>query len=366
MYDAFYMPTLEQLKRLSGPWSCAYSGGKDSTSLVTWIEWLRRSGHLRVPRPQLVRSDTGVEDPKLFEVIAEMESLLRQGGWECACVVPKVKDKLFVMIFGRGVTPIHPGVRRMRWCTRSTKIDPMDQWRADNATGLCLTGVRLGESEIRDGKIKKSFCAAGGECGLPEVNERTYSPILRWTTCQVIDWLNGNVDRAVRDLMRDVLAVTAKLAAVYGFRIGQPTFAEFGEPEIKAARFGCIGCPAIQAKRNAPQSMVSRHGADSPLCELYNVWFEARLRANRCFRIRIWNGRPTAGYGPIKMNVRKRLFERVLDIQARAGVILVTPEDEVFIRRCWADMVYPNGWGPEDELTIPPSDSPLFDGQQGE
>lgn len=57
----FWLPSPEHLDRLGGPWCCSFSGGKDSTSLVTWIEWLRREGWISVDRPQLVQSDTGVE-----------------------------------------------------------------------------------------------------------------------------------------------------------------------------------------------------------------------------------------------------------------------------------------------------------------
>ncbi len=63
------------------------------------------------------------------------------------------------------------------------------------------------------------------------------------------------------------------------------------------------------------------------------------------------------------MEVRQRLFARVLDIQRRAGVVLVTPEDEAFIRQCWAEKVYPRGWSEADELTVLPDESPLYEGQ---
>jgi hypothetical protein len=50
-----------------------------------------------------------------------------------------------------------------------------------------------------------------------------------------------------------------------------------------------------------------------------------------------------------------------MDIQQRAGVVLITPEDEAYIRQCWANEVYPRGWCAADENTEAPSESPLFD-----
>lgn len=350
--NLFHDPTPEHIAMLSGPWCASFSGGKDSTALVTWVEWLRRAGRVKVKNPTLVQSNTQVEDEALFGLSHGMMSLLTKSGWRCVMVTPRINEKLYNRILGIGNSPTHPGNRNMRWCSRSTKIDPMKRWRKENTTGLTLTGLRWGESKIRDGKLMKAGCAAGGECGLPSPDEHTYSPIINWTLCQVIDWLNGAVDAEVRNVMGDVFSLTKQLVAIYGMKIGQPSFATFGEPEIKAARFGCIGCPATSATREPPKSSIKRYGAESPLNELYDVWFEARRRVNRCYRIR--NGK--GGYGPIRMAVREQLFTRVMDIQKRDGVLLVTPEDEAFIRDCWARKVYPRGWSEADEANVPAVD----------
>lgn len=348
----FYHPTPEQLDKLSGPWCASYSGGKDSTSLVTWIEWLRRERLLHVYKPQLVQSDTKVEDPVLQAISQDMMTVLRVSGWECVVVEPRINEKLYNRILGIGVSPIHPGVRKMRWCTRATKIDPMDRWRKENSKGVTLTGLRLGESVMRDGKIKRKGCDAGGECGMPEASERTYSPLLHWTTCQVIDWLNGWVEI---EGMEDILLITRRLVDIYAVKVHHNNL-DFHEPEVSAGRFGCIGCPAISAHREPPVSVQMRNGTSSPLNELYDVWYESRLRRNRCFRpkeMKRKNARRD-GYGPIRLHVRKQLFRRVMDIQKRAGVVLVTPEDEKFIKSCWRKKVYPRGWSAADELTPPP------------
>ncbi len=360
---SFYDPTDEHLTKLAQPWCASFSGGKDSTSLVTWVEWLRRSGRLAVERPQLVRSDTGVEEANLVGVAEELTALLVRSGWDCGLVLPAIHERLYNRILGIGNSPIHPGITRMRWCTRSTKIDPMNRWRRVNGNGLSLTGLRLGESAMRDGKIKRAACSAGGECGIPDPGEGKYSPILHWKTCEVIDWLNGRVGRAVTSLMADVFAVTAKLVGIYGIEEAVSLFDE--RQVISSARFGCIGCPAIGSEAAAPRVVLKRNGSENPLNELYDVWFEARRGVNRCFRP-VGAKRSNAkvgGYGPIRMEARKRLFERVMDIQRRAGVVLVTPEDEAFIRDCWARKLYPRGWSEADESVVAPIDEPLFETQ---
>jgi DNA sulfur modification protein DndC len=346
----FYDPTAEHLEKLSEPWCCSYSGGKDSTSLVTWIEWLRRAGWITVERPKLVRSDTGVEEVDLMGVAEDMTAILEASGWDCSLVQPLIHERLYNRILGIGNCPVHPGGTKMRWCTRATKIDPMKRERKKFGKVISLTGLRLGESAIRDGKIK-SGCAAGGECGIPDPGEGKYSPILHWKTCQVIDWLSGMVYKEVRDLMGDIFPVTQRLVEIYGVTMAVNLWEE--QEVLTAARFGCIGCPAIGVKREPPRSVIRRNGRGSPLNELYDVWHEARLPKNRCVNMQ------DGHFGPIRMEVRKVLFARVLDIQQRAGIVLITPEDEAFIRDCWARNVYPRGWSEADELTEMPN-TPLY------
>ena len=347
----FYEPTAEHIDKLSSNWTASYSGGKDSTSLVTWIESLRRSGQINCPHPKLVQSDTEVEYAILADTTKRMINTLTTSGWECVLVKPLIHEKLYNRILGIGNSPVHPGERKMRWCTRSTKIDPMERWRKTQEDGMILTGVRYGESTIRDEKLKRPSCGAGGECGLPEVNRNTYGPIISWTLCQVIDWLNGAVAKPVRSKIDDLLKITGDLLAIYDVKYGQVGFD--GSRDVESvARFGCIGCPAIEATEHAPKSTVLRQGADSSLNELYSVMFDARRHKNRAVRFN--NKKQRWGAGPIRMAVRKQLFARVMDIQRRADITLITSEDEQFIRQCWRNKVYPRGWSEEDEATVEP------------
>jgi DNA sulfur modification protein DndC len=354
----FYAPIREMLTKLSQPWCAAFSGGKDSTALVTYVEWLRRSGWIDCPNPKLVQSDTGVEDIHLTAISSQMLDLLRNFGWECAVVRPEVHERLYCQILGRGLTPIHPGVRSFRWCSRSTKKDPMQRWRDENARGLTLTGLRWGESQQRDGKLIKAGCETGGECGIPDADGGTYSPIINWRTCWVIDWLNGAIRSEDAAIMQDVFAITRKLVDLYDVRYGQPNFD--GEVRVEdVARFGCQGCPAIEESPNAPKRVAKRNGIDSPLNELYAVWHEARKPHNRIVKAK---GDGRHYYGALRMEARKRLFDWVMDIQRRSGVTLISHEDEAFIRQCWKDEVYPTRYTPEDELRVMPDyEMPLFD-----
>lgn len=347
----FYTPSAETLSVLNHrQWICSYSGGKDSTSLVTWIEWLRRSGQMTYAEPRLAMSDTGVEFPFLQEIAGRMMERLTACGWRCEVVLPAVRERLYCRIFGRGNTPIYPGIKRMRWCTQSTKIDPMERFAATLGPDVVqLSGVRYGESKMRDGKLNKRLkgCAAGGECGLPDPTQakksrQIYSPIINWKTCQVVDWLSGLVARSVRDSIADLLEIATDLLDVYEVRKGAVGFGVF-PPEVRALRFGCIGCPAI-GRDKLTDRQLTEHPSWKHLKRIYWIWEQCWTSKNRC---------PPKGKmklpGPLRMEARQRLFVELLKIQEDSGVVLVTEEDIAFIKQCWKNKVYPRGWSEEDE-----------------
>lgn len=344
----FYEPSDEALALLNGKkWICSYSGGKDSTSLVTWIEWLRRTGQVDVDEPRLVMSDTAVEFPFLSRIAETLMARLRDCGWKTEIVRPELNQKLYNQIFGRGLTPIYPGIRNMRWCTRATKIDPMEKFiKTLDGDYVQLSGVRWGESKMRDGKLEKraAGCSAGGECGLPDPDKapatrNVYGPIMNWRTCQVIDWLSGERRLDIPDL----IDIVRELLHVYEIKFGPRGFG-IGPPKVSALRFGCIGCPAIGRDK-----MTSKQLADNPqwkiLRQLYVIWEKLRHRRNR-----LPPKRKMRLPGPIRMVARQYFFTELLDVQKQSGVCLVTDEDELYIRDCWQNKVYPRGWSVEDDL----------------
>lgn len=377
-----FLPTKDVLSVLNGrQWICSYSGGKDSTTLVTWIEWLRRAGFVKCDTPALVMSDTTVEYPFLGGIAASIMGALTVSGWRCEVVTPPVHQRLYCRIFGIGVTPVHPGGRKMRWCTNATKIDPMKRFaRTLGPDVLQLSGVRFGESKTRDAKLLKG-CAAGGECGLPDPGEGVYGPIITWKVCKIVEWLGGKAGDAVNALIPDLLPHMEKLLDVY--EVKQDAANLYGEipPPVTGMRFGCIGCPAISNEKVTSSREGKRHPLWQHLRRIYDIWQALYLRKNRCCRtsnhpnysakrargskkptLADWSA--SVGFGPLRMDARKRYFAELLSIQRDAGITLVTAEDEAFIRDCWERKVYPKGWSEADEAVIEP-DTTMFAAKGG-
>jgi DNA sulfur modification protein DndC len=131
-------------------WAIAYSGGKDSTALVTLVAALIADNRIPVPESLTVLyADTRQELPPLHVNAIRILQLLNERGVTARIVLPPMEKRFFVYMFGRGVPP--PNNNTLRWCTRQLKIEPMLEALKDlrdTAGGklLMLTGVRVGES----------------------------------------------------------------------------------------------------------------------------------------------------------------------------------------------------------------------------
>lgn len=356
--NPFYTPTkriLEVLNRRK--WVACYSGGKDSTSLVMYLEWLRRAKLLTVEKPRLVLSDTGTEYPFLAAVSDRMIETLRACGWDCEIVRPKRIKKLYVSIFGRGLIPPLLGTKGMRWCTSQTKVQPMKDFiKTLGEDWLPLSGMRWNESPQRDKKLREfGGCKSGGECGLQQLDSGgvTFKPIESWYTHEVIAWLAGGmavaglpadvVPRGVSDMLADLLPISQELVRVY-----EPTFSSKGfglkAQKVNTLRFGCVACPALvsdkvlrkKAAKNPKMTLVNR---------IYVIWTEVRKQYNRLWRMDEKDGKPYRKIGPIKLAVRKKYFEEVLELQKQSGVMIVPPKDEALVRKLWkSGNCYTRSW----------------------
>lgn len=215
-------------------WAIAFSGGKDSSAVVAAVVHLIQTG--RVERPKtltILMSDTRMELPPLFITAMKILSEVRAKGFETRIVMPVMDDRFFVYMLGRGVPP--PS-NTFRWCTAQLKIEPMiaalkslrDQY---GQKFLMLTGVRIGESAVRDQRIAMSCGKNNSECGqgwfqeaTPDAVADTLAPLLHWRLCHVWDWLT--IFQSEHGFS------TSFIAAVYGQDENLETH----------ARTGCVGC----------------------------------------------------------------------------------------------------------------------------
>lgn len=366
-------------------WVVAWSGGKDSTTVLTLTVELIRRGMVPAPASlSVLYADTRMELLPLATVAADVRDELDARGIDNRVVMAPLDKRFLVYMLGRGVPPPNNGT--FRWCTRQIKIDPMatvvDELAVarrygsmepnprgglryvGNGSGklLVLTGVRQGESAARDERIAASCSKDGGECGqgrfqeaLADASADTLDPILHWRICHVWEWLwtwapeqdwGGWETRA--------------LAEAYGGRDGD-------EAVESAARTGCVGCPlatrdlALEGLLRSPRWDYLR-----PLTELRPLWRELREPRHRLRKD--GSESRTDGtlvdnpgrMGPLKLPSRLYALDRVLDVQGRVNaeamrrgrpcVDMLNAEEEARIRELIAAGTWPQRWS-GDELS---------------
>lgn len=331
----------------------AWSGGKDSTATLTLLIHLIDAGELPQPdRLYVFYADTRQELPPI-QVAAEMVMVkLRERDWIEVIVVRAPLDKRFmVYILGRGVPP--PNNNTLRWCTRQIKVEPMaaalgEAIAALPGTALMITGVREGESAVRDGRIAMSCSKDGAECGqgwyqqvLPEAKGirgriATLAPILHWRVCTVWDWLR----------------VYAPRKEFGGWPVGILADAYGGDDaEEVNARTGCIGCPlatkdtALEVVCGMPQ--WSHLAPLRELKPLYRWMREPAQRLRKSGVERLKDGsiaKNPQRMGPLTLEARQIALDRILDIQHRAQVDLINAEEEARIRELIAARTFPDKW----------------------
>lgn len=333
----------------------AYSGGKDSSATVSLI--LRLIETKQVPRPKsltVIYADTRLELPPLHEAAMTMLKEVERRGFEAKIATAPIAKRFLPYILGRGVPP--PNNSTLRWCTQQIKVNPMNEALAEIRNGmpagdhlLMITGVRIGESAVRDRRILTSCSINGAECGQGWFQNTTYdrtdtfAPILHWRVCQVWEWL-----------------ITGELE--HGF----PTYAvaeAYGGDEAQElnARTGCIGCP-LTDKETALDALLSKDKWSYlvPLKRLKPIYREMRLFENRLQKDgneRNKDGTLAANpgrKGPLTLESRTRFLDRVLAIQSEINlraidlnspqVFLIDAEEEEFIRDCISNKLFPNKW----------------------
>ena len=267
-------------------------------------------------------------------------------------------------MFGRGVPPPKNG---FRWCTRLLKVKPMDMVlaRVRESSGekmLLFTGVREGESAVRDQRITMACSKDGAECGQgyfqqnpPDAVDDTLAPIIHWRVCHVWDWLTFFAPQYGFS--------TSIVAEIYGGDEAQET----------NARTGCIGCNLVSEDKMLTRILsLSQWSYLAPLQRLRPLYAELlrsqyRLRKDGSQRRK--DGSLTKKHhpiGPLIMEARRYGLAQVKAIQdeinydairlERPTISLISLEEENRILELIEANTWPEGWSgeePRGDLNIP-------------
>ncbi|WP_322055843.1 phosphoadenosine phosphosulfate reductase domain-containing protein [Burkholderia cenocepacia] len=343
-------------------WGIAWSGGKDSTATLTIVCWLIDTGRIAAPKTLTVfYADTRQELPPLAISALKIMDELRDRRIQVEVVRAPLDKRFMLYILGRGVPP--PNNNTLRWCTRQIKIDPMEEAlrrRLDGVDGgiLMITGVRQGESAIRDRRIEMSCGKDGAECGqgwyqqvLPNARGlrgriATLAPLLHWRVCHVWEWLKHWAPEADFGDWS-----TRAIADAYGG----------DEAEELNARTGCIGCPLAQEEKALETVLRSSQWSYlAPLRGIKPLWRELREPHHRLRKLGLEKlkgggvAKNPQRLGPLTFESRLMALDRILSIQnecnrvaqatGRPMIDLIDAEEEARIRELIAAQTWPQGW----------------------
>jgi len=151
------------------PWIIGFSGGKDSTVLLTLVWMALKRIRKKMPSPYQLRrpvyvvcNDTMVENPIITEyveeVLAQIEREARNQELPIFVkkTIPKIESTFWVNVLGKGY-PVPNN--SFRWCTDKLKIRPTSSFISEqvdfNGEAIILIGARISESATRARSIKK-------------------------------------------------------------------------------------------------------------------------------------------------------------------------------------------------------------------
>ena len=317
------------LRRGRYPWVVGYSGGKDSTLLLqlVWevVESLPESERRRPI--VLVGYDSLLESPLAIGRLRESPDTIRRAARQrCLPVTvrvarPYIDQTFWVEVIGRGSMP---PMRRSRWCADRVKARLtnrlLEQLARVNRKAVLLAGTRNAEAGTRrrvDARRMSRHDSAEG-C---------------WSFAPLADFSDEEVRLAL--LQRDTpwsgespLVLTGDDAPSCG---------------TAAPRFGCWACTVASKRRRLRGLMESRYRDAGEIESLFEFrdWL-AELRQDDRNRDRTHRDggvkrRSDGSYapGPFTLEVRGRIFHRLLELQEKVGAPLIRRGEIEMIEDIW-------------------------------
>ena len=320
---------IQEYKKDNTPWFIGYSGGKDSSALLKIVYNALLKIELFHKPVTVVYCDTGVENPivtsYVYGVFEELKQETISHGLPLKFVIaiPNINDRYFVKVIGRGYPP---PTNIFRWCTDKLRIKPIKSIIDNDDGATILLGIRGGESEQRDRTISKH--TTNSVFYLKQNNSKStliFSPIIKhdledvWNALSHFDLPKSIDHKKIRDIYKDAESE----CPVYRDTKGQP---------CGSNRFGCWTCTVVRKDKSILSLIENGY---SELKELYDFrnWL-VEFRDDKKYRCDVRrNGQ--LGLGPITLEGRRIIFDKLLKIQKMSKFSLISEEEIIKIKELW-------------------------------
>ena len=338
------------------PWIIGFSGGKDSTALLTLV-WKALQQVKELPAPYQLRrpvhivcNDTMVENPIISEyttrVLKQIELAAKEQDLPIRVnkTIPRLEDSFWVNTIGRGY-PVPNNA--FRWCTDKLKIKPTSRFITEqvdaNGEAIILLGTRSAESQARAQSMKKHAIRGKRLTKHPnQANTFVYAPIRDLVVEEVWGIINNEspwgIDNSeLYSIYRDASADDYECPTM----VTSKSHSSCGQ-----SRFGCWTCTVV--KQDKSMSSLVNNGFPwlKPILDLREQMMTDRNKPENRMSYRR-NGQPAINdmgtYEPIyRAKLLRQVFEAQKEIQKdKPHVELITNQELIAIQTSWyRDLIF--------------------------
>lgn len=337
------------------PWIIGFSGGKDSTVLLTLV-WIALERIKEMPNPFQLRrpvyvvcNDTMVENPIIAtyveDVLAKIEKAARDQGLPIFVkkTTPKLEETFWINVIGKGY-PVPNN--SFRWCTDRLKIRPTSSFLHDQidekGEAIVLLGTRYDESSNRKKSMKKREVEGkrlSKHANTP--NTFTYAPIKEmmleeiWFIINTVPSPWGYDNQILYQIYADASADDYECPTV----VTNKKHSSCGQ-----SRFGCWTCTVV--KDDKSMSALIENGKEwmAPLLKYRNELVEDRNKPSSRSKYRR-NGQISEDdegnpLGTYNDSYKAKLLRELLEIQKevqkeKPHINLITNQELIAIQVLW-------------------------------
>lgn len=338
------------------PWIIGFSGGKDSTVLLTlvWLALKKIRETFETPfqlkrKVYVVCNDTMVENPIIASYVENVLSKISEEARNQDLPIlvkkttPKLEESFWLNVIGKGY-PVPNNA--FRWCTDKLKIRPTSNFLMEQidekGEAIVLLGTRYDESATRERSIKKHE-VTGSRLSRHQssVNTYVYAPIKELMLEEV--WYIINAIPSPWNFDNSILFKIYADASADDYEC--PTVVvNKKHNSCGQSRFGCWTCTVV--KNDKSMSSLVNNGQEwmQPLLDFRNKLSEERnISENRLDKRR--NGQEAvredgSNNGTYTHTYRYKILKDLLSIQGklqeeRPEINLISNQELIAIQVIW-------------------------------
>ena len=368
--------------RYNRPWIIGFSGGKDSTVLLTltWLamQQLKKHGNELSRNVYVVCNDTMVENPVIEEYVQTVLHKIEYAAKEQELPIkvyktlPELEDSFWCLVIGKGY-PVPNNA--FRFCTEKMKIKPTSKFIEEKVTSdgeaIVLIGTRRDESAQRAKSIERHEIKGHRLSKHPlNPNTYTYAPIKDlmleeiWWIIQVIPSPWGFNNNILFNIYKDASADDYECPTM---------MTSTKQPSCGQSRFGCWVCTVVVEDKSMTALINNGIKWMLPLLDFRNRLVENRNKSEyrRDPRRNGQKAVDDSGHkqGNYTIEYRQQILKELLEVQKltqqhRGSIELITQQELMAIQILWyrdgyfsptVNDIYNNVYGydiPNDQIPL--------------